>query len=69
MNKDKILRGGFWLLGFVTLVFLSAILIYIGSNNMRYGSYTVFIVGLLLLPAVFYCAFKGFKLILSAIFE
>tara|TARA_A100001035_G_C27457201_1_gene352913 strand:+ start:7 stop:216 length:210 start_codon:yes stop_codon:yes gene_type:complete len=69
MNKDKILRGGFWLLGFVTLVFLSAILIYIGSKNMRYGSYTVFIIGLLLLPAVFYCAFKGFKLILSAIFE
>ena len=32
MNKDKILKGGFWLLGFVTLVFFSAILILLGST-------------------------------------
>jgi len=36
---------------------------------MRHGSYTVLIIGLILIPAIFFCAYKGFKLILDTIFE
>jgi len=36
---------------------------------MRQGSYTVLIIGLVLIPVIFFCAYKGFKLILDAIFE
>jgi len=36
---------------------------------MRHGSYTVLIIGLILIPAIFFFAYKGFKLILDAIFE
>ena len=60
--KDKVIKGGLWLCGFSSCVFLCAILIAHGNN-------IGLILGLLLLPLMFFCAFKGFKSILSAIFD
>jgi len=69
MDKEKIIEGVMWISGFSILIILSAITLYAGFNNMRQGSYTVLIIGLILIPAIFFCAYKGFKLVLDAIFE
>ena len=69
MDKEKIIQGVMWLSGFSILIILSSITLYAGFNNMRQGSYTVLIIGLILIPAIFFFAYKGFKLILNAIFE
>lgn len=69
MDKEKFVKGGIWLSGFSLSIILSALSLYIGFNNERHGDYTILIIGFLLLPAVFYCAYKGFKLVLDAIFE
>ena len=69
MDKEKIIAGGMWLSGFSILIILSSITLFAGFNNMRQGSYTVLIIGLILIPAIFFCAYKGFGLILDAIFE
>jgi len=58
-----------WLSGFSLSIILSALSLYIGFNNQRLGDSTILIIGILLLPVVFYCAYKGFGIILSAIFE
>ena len=59
-----------WLSGFSLSIILSAITLYSGFNNVRKADdYTVMIIGLLLIPAIFFFAYKGFKLILDAIFE
>ena len=59
-----------WLSGFSLSIILSAITLYAGFNNVRKADdYTVLIIGLLLIPAIFFFAYKGFKLILDAIFE
>ena len=42
---------------------------FIGFNNERHGDYTILIIGILLLPVVFYCIYRGLKLVLEAIFE
>ncbi|MBT3612192.1 MAG: hypothetical protein HN522_04555 [Flavobacteriales bacterium] len=69
MDKEKIIQGGIWLSGFSILIILSSITLYAGFNNVRHGSHTVLIIGLILIPAIFFCAYKGFKSILDAIFE
>ena len=69
MNKEKLIQAGFWLSGFSLCVVLSALALYIGFNNQRHGSSVILIIGFLLLPLVFYCAYKGFSLVLDAIFE
>ena len=69
MDKEKLIKGGLWLSGFSICIILSAMSLFIGFNNQRHGDYTVLIIGILLLPVVFYCAYKGFKLILDAIFQ
>ena len=70
MNKEKLAKGMMWLSGFSMSVFFSAITLYAGFNNVRKADdYTVLIIGLLLIPAIFFFAYKGFKLILDAIFE
>jgi len=69
MDKEKIIEGVMWLSGFSILIILSSITLYAGFNNLRQGSYTVLIIGLVLIPAIFFFAYKGFKLILDAIFE
>ena len=59
-----------WLSGFSLSIILSAITLYAGFNNVRKADdYTVLIIGLLLIPAIFIFAYKGIKLILDAIFE
>ena len=68
MDKEKLVKGGMWLSGFSISIILSALALFIGFNNQRYGDNTILIIGLLLLPIVFYCAYKGFKLVLDAIF-
>ena len=70
MDKDKLIKGGIWLSGFSMSIMISAFAIYIGFNNInRQDDYTILILGLLLLPLVFYCAYRGFKLVLEAIFS
>ena len=69
MNKEKLIKGGIWLFGFSISIILSALALFIGFNNQRHGDNTILIIGLLLLPIVFYCAYKGFKLVLDAIFQ
>jgi hypothetical protein len=69
MDKDKLIQGGLWLSGFSISIILSAMGIFIGFNNQRHGDSTILIIGISLLPVVFFFAYKGFKLILEAIFE
>ena len=69
MDKDKLIQGGLWLSGFSISIILSAMGIFIGFNNQRHGDSTILIIGISLLPVVFFFAYKGFKLILDAIFE
>jgi len=69
VNKDNLLKGAVWLSGFSLSIILSALSIFIGFNNIRHGDSTVFVIGIILLPVVFYCAYKGFKLVLDAIFN
>ena len=69
MNKEKLIKGGIWLSGFSLSIILSSLSLYIGFNNQRHGNDTILIIGILLLIPVFYCAYKGFKLVLDSIFE
>jgi hypothetical protein len=69
MDKEKLIKGGMWLSGFSLSIIFSALSLFIGFNNQRHGDYTILIIGISLLPLVFYCAYKGFKLILDAIFQ
>jgi hypothetical protein len=70
MDKEKLVKGGMWLSGFSLSIILSAITLYAGFNNVRKADdYTVLIIGLLLIPAISFFAYKGFKLILDAIFQ
>ena len=69
MDKEKLIKGGMWLSGFSLSIMLSAMSLFAGFNNIRFGSYTMLIIGLLLIPAIFFFAYKGFVLILSAIFK
>ncbi len=69
MDKEKIIQGGLWLSVFSISMIFSALGLYIGFNNQRHGDNTILIIGFSLLPIVFYCAYKGFKLVLEAIFE
>ena len=69
MDKDKLIKGGIWISGFSISIILSAMGIFIGFNNQRHGDPTILIIGISLLPVVFFFAYKGFKLILDAIFE
>ena len=69
MNRDKLVKGGIWLSAFSMSIILSSISLFIGFNNERHGDYTILIIGILLLPIVFYCAYKGLRLVLEAIFD
>ena len=69
MDKEKLIKGGMWLSGFSISIIFSALALYIGFNNQRHGDNTVLIVRITLLPIVFFCAYKGFKFVLDAIFQ
>ena len=69
MDKEKLIKGGIWLSGFSLSIIFSALSLFIGFNNQRHGDSTLLIIGVLFLPLVFYCAFKGLKLVLASIFD
>jgi len=69
MDKEKLIKGGMWLSGFSITIILSAVLLYIGFNNQRHGDNTILIIGSLLVPIVFYCAYRVIKLLLDIIFK
>ena len=70
MDKEKFIKGGMWLSGFSMAIFLSAISLNAGFNNLRKADdYTLLVIGFLLIPTIFFFAYKGLKLILDSIFE
>ena len=69
MDKEKLIKGGLWFSGFSICIIFSAMSLFIGFNNQRHGDSILLIMGVLFLPLVFYCAFKGLKLVLESIFD
>jgi len=69
MDIDKLIKGGLWLSGFSISVIFTALSLYIGFNNYRHGNSTILIIGFSLIPIVYYCAYKGFKLLMDAFFK
>lgn len=69
MNKEKLIKGLMYLSGFSLSIILSAISLFAGFNNLDYGDPTLLIIGFLLLPIIFFFAYKGFKFILESIFD
>lgn len=69
MDKEKLIRAGIWFCGFSTSIIFSALALYVGFNNQRYGDNTILIIGLSLLPVIFYCAYRAIKLVLESIFQ
>jgi len=69
MDKEKLIKASFWLSAFSLCVIIAALSLYIGFNNQRHGSNTILIIGFLSLPLVFYCAYRGLKLVIDVIFK
>lgn len=69
MDKEKLIKGVLWLSGFSLSIIMSATFLFAGFHNLQLGNYTLLIIGLLLIPAIYFFAYKGFSLILEAIFE
>ena len=69
MDKDKLIKVGFWFSGFSISIIFTALSLYIGFNNYRHGNGTILIIGFSLIPFVFYCAYKGIKLLIDAVFK
>ena len=69
MDKDKLIKALLWLSAFSLSVIISALSFYIGFNNHRHGDNTILIIGFFLLPIVFFCAYRGIKLVLDIIFN
>ncbi|HIE74553.1 MAG TPA: hypothetical protein EYQ06_09875 [Flavobacteriales bacterium] len=68
MDKDKLIKGLIWLSATSLTILVDANLLYIGFNNVQHGSYTIIVIALLIFPVVFFCAYKGIKSVLDAIF-
>jgi hypothetical protein len=69
MLKNKVLKMSIWLSAFGSLIVLCALFIYIGFNNYRHGNSILLIIGFLLLPLIYFSAYKGFKLLLEILFD
>ncbi|MGY8979389.1 MAG: DUF6095 family protein [Flavobacteriales bacterium] len=69
IDKNKIIKGAMWLSLTALVIALDASMLFIGFNNMRKDSYTVIIIAITLLPVLFFCAYKGLKNVLDAIFS
>ncbi len=69
MDKEKLIKGGMWLSGSSLAIILSAVSLYIGFNHQRHGDNTILIIGFLLLPIVFYCAYKAIGFFSNLIFK
>jgi len=67
MDKEKLIKGLIWL-SVTSLTILLDVSFWwdSGFNNMEHGRSTIF--AILILPFVFFCAYKGIKNILAAIF-
>ena len=70
MNKEKLLKAGMWLSTTVLIIAIDANLLMAGFNlEKRDGDNTVLIIAVCLLPVLFFCAYKGVKFLLDAIFS
>ena len=70
MNKEKLLKAGMWLSTTVLIIAIDANLLMAGFNlEKRDGDNTVLIIAVCLLPVLFFCAYKGIKFLLDAIFS
>ena len=70
MDKEKLLKAGMWLSTTVLIIAIDANLIMAGFNlEKRDGDNTVLIIAVCLLPVLFFCAYKGIKSLLDAIFS
>ena len=68
MDKDKLIKGLIWFSATSLAILVDVAFFWIGNNHMQHGRYTIFVIAILILPFVFFCAFKGIKTILAAIF-
>lgn len=68
MDKDKLIKGLIWLSATSLTILVDAALLYIGFHNVNHDNYTIIIIAILIFPFVFFCAYKGMKNILAAIF-
>ena len=66
MDKQKLVKA-VWLSVTVLIIAIDANLLFIGFNNLRQDSYTIIVLALCLLPALFFCAYKGIKYLLESI--
>ena len=69
MDKEKIIRSVMWFSSFTISIILAALALYIGFNNQRHGDNTILIIAAILIILVFYCAYKGIKIAIDAIFK
>lgn len=68
MDKEKIIKGVIWLSLSVLCIIFSALFLFAGFHNLAYNNYTLIIFSAVTIPLIFFFAYKGFKLILDAIF-
>ena len=70
MDKEKLLKAGMWLSTTILIIAIDANLLMAGFNlEKRDGDNTVLIIAVCLLPVLFFCAYKGIKSLLDAIFS
>lgn len=69
MDKEKIIRSVMWFSACSISIIFAALALYIGFNNQRHGDSTILVIAALMIPIVFYCAYKGVKIALDAIFQ
>ena len=69
MDKEKLLKAGMWLSTTVLIIAIDANLLMAGFKLERDGDNTVLIIAVCLLPVLFFCAYKGIKSLLDAIFS
>ena len=70
MDKEKLLKAGMWLSTTVLIIAIDANLLMAGFNlEKRDGDNTVLIIAVCLLPVLIFCAYKGIKSLLDAIFS
>ena len=70
MDKEKLLKAGMWLSTTVLIIAIDANLLMAGFNlEKRDGDNIVLIIAVCLLPVLFFCAYKGIKSLLDAIFS
>ena len=70
MDKEKLIQALMWISVFVLTIFISAVSIYAGFNNLRKANdYTFLTLGIILIPFILLFAYKGFRLLMKSIFD